>query len=499
MSDDTPLPDADDPDIVDELLDDVIEVGEDGQAAIVVPSDDRPLTLRFAARSDVGLVRQGNEDSGYAGPRLLLVADGMGGHAAGELASAVAVATVADLDVHPPSSSELLNALTDSIDSTGETINTIITEEPDLTGMGTTVTGLYWLGSRVAIVHVGDSRAYLFRSNELTQLTHDHTYVQTLVDAGRITDEQAATHPKRSLLMRALDGMNPVEADLSVREARIGDRYLLCSDGLSGVVDVVDIAGALTTSDPTGCVTRLVDLALERGAPDNVTVVVADVIASDGGDEPLFAPVVVGAAGEPRVRSQLPGVRFPDDSQPDPDAPDVLPPIDGGPPTAPQPLVDAEIVVPAAEQAMRDAREAEQRKARRMRRLKSVGIYTVLIAAIAGLTFGALVGAQAWLQTQWYVAVNGSAGTGTVAVYQGIQGNLGGLSLSTLQTDTELPVGELPLFDQELVSKGIPAESQDDAQRIVNELQTRASECRTIFPPAGCPGSLSNQPVEEAP
>ena len=178
MSDETPPVDASESNDDATELDDVIEIDEDGQAALVVPPDDRPLGLRYAARSDVGLVRQGNEDSGYAGPRLLLVADGMGGHAAGELASAVAVATVADLDVHPPSSSELLNALTDSIDSTGETINAIISEEPDLTGMGTTVTGLYWLGGRVAIVHVGDSRAYLFRDHELTQLTHDHTYVQ---------------------------------------------------------------------------------------------------------------------------------------------------------------------------------------------------------------------------------------------------------------------------------------------------------------------------------
>ncbi|MCH1462283.1 MAG: protein phosphatase 2C domain-containing protein, partial [Candidatus Nanopelagicales bacterium] len=257
MNDTDPKKDADDV-----TIEVAIEVDDDGQAALVVPDAAPPFTLRFAARSDVGLVRAGNEDSGYAGPRLLMVADGMGGHAAGELASAVAIATVADLDVHPPSSSELLNSLTDAIDSTGETINAIINEEPDLTGMGTTVTGLYWLGSRVAIVHVGDSRAYLFRDHELVQLTHDHTYVQTLVDAGRITEEQATTHPKRSLLMRALDGMNPVEADLSVREARTGDRYLLCSDGLSGVVDSADIAGALTMSDPTGCVTRLVDLAL---------------------------------------------------------------------------------------------------------------------------------------------------------------------------------------------------------------------------------------------
>lgn len=476
-----------------------VEVEQDGQAALVVPDDPRQLTLRYAARSDVGLVRPGNEDSGYAGPRLLLVADGMGGHAAGELASAVAVATVADLDVHPPSSSELLNALTDSIDSVGETIGAIINEEPDLTGMGTTITGLYWLGGRVAIVHVGDSRAYLFRNNQLQQLTHDHTYVQTLVDAGRITEEQAATHPKRSLLMRALDGMNPVEADLSVREARVGDRYLLCSDGLSGVVDDSAIAGSLTMSDPTGCVTRLVDLALERGAPDNVTVVVADVVVDESEREELFAPVVVGAAGEPRVRAQLPGVRFPDDSQPDPDAPDAPAVVEGGPPTAPQPLVNADLIVPAAEQAMHDAREAAMRKEKRRRRAKTASVYVVLIAVVAAVTYGGLLAAQTWLNNQWYVAINGSAGTGTVGIYQGVQGNLGGIRLSSLGTDTQLPVGELPLFDQELVSKGIPAESLTDAQRIVAELESRAAECRTIFPPAGCPGSLSNAPVDETP
>lgn len=476
-----------------------VGIDETGQVVLPIPVDNRPLALRYAARSDVGMVRPGNEDSGYAGPRLLLVADGMGGHAAGELASAVAIATVADLDVHPPSSAELLNALTDSIDSVGETISAIINEEPDLTGMGTTVTGLYWLGGRVAIVHVGDSRAYLFRDNQLQQLTHDHTYVQTLVDAGRITEEQAASHPKRSLLMRALDGMNPVEADLSVREARIGDRYLLCSDGLSGVVDAAAIAGSLTMSDPTGCVTRLVDLALERGAPDNVTVVVADVIADESSGNALFAPVVVGAAGEPRVRAQLPGVRFPDDAQPDPDAPEVPGPILGGPPTAPQPLVDAELIVPAAEQAMRDAQAATVRKARRSRRIKTASAYAAVIAVIAALTYGGLFAAQTWLNNQWYVAVNGSAGTGTVGIYQGVQANLGGIPLSTLRTDTGLAVGELPLFDQELVSKGMPAESESDALRIVGELELRAAECRRVFPPAGCPGSLSNAPVEEAP
>ena len=145
------------------------------------------LHLRYAARSDVGLIREGNEDSGYAGPALLMVADGMGGHAAGELASAIAVATVADLDVHPPSDSEILTSLSDAVSDVGDGIADVIADDPDLTGMGTTVTGIYWLGDRIAVLHVGDSRAYLLRGGDLVQITHDHTYVQTLVDAGRIT------------------------------------------------------------------------------------------------------------------------------------------------------------------------------------------------------------------------------------------------------------------------------------------------------------------------
>ena len=454
------------------------------------------LVLRYAARSDVGLIREGNEDSGYAGPALLMVADGMGGHAAGELASAIAVATVADLDVHPPEAGDVLSALGDSVADVGDAIADVIADDPDLTGMGTTVTGVYWLGQRIAILHVGDSRAYLLRDGDLAQITHDHTYVQTLVDAGRITEEEATIHPRRSLLMRALDGMNPVEADLSVREARIGDRYMLCTDGLSGVVGNDDIARILSEGDPTGAVTRLVDLALERGAPDNVTVVVADVVElpDAGPDVPVVderaEPVVVGAAGEPRVRLRLPSVRFPDDAQPDPDRPDSPPPVDGGPPTAPQPLIDAELVVPASENARRAAREQEhaaqdRRRRRRVWWLAGGVVVAIIVAAAVALTVAA-----SWLSSQWYVAVNGSAGTGTVSVYRGVQGSLLGYRLSSVWADSGLQVGTLPYFDQELVSKGIPAADEVDAQRIIAELQGRAAECQTIMPPTGCPGSV---------
>ena len=423
------------------------------------------LRLRYAARSDVGLVRSGNEDSGYAGPRLLVVADGMGGHAAGELASATAVATLAQLELAPPAPGDVLAEMADSIDATGESIRRVIAQEPDLAGMGTTVTSIYWLGERIAVVHVGDSRAYLLRDGDLSQLTHDHTYVQTLIDAGSITEEEAAFHPRRSLILRALDGINPVEPDLSVREARIGDRYLLCSDGLSGVMTADEIAAHLRAKDPTGAVTALVDLALERGAPDNVTVVVADVVQVD--DEQVDEmPVVVGAAGEPRVRDRLPGIAFPDDAQPDPDQPDALRPGRGaGAPRLHVPLF----------------REQSRRRG-------WVGGLIIAAAVVALLALGTAIAAN-WVSSRWYVALSGSAGTGTVAIYNGVQGSLLGINLSQESADSGIAVGSLPLFDQELVSKGIPASSRDDADRIVAELQARATACAIALPPAGCPGA----------
>ena len=448
----------------------------------------RALRLRYAARSDVGLVRQGNEDSGFAGPDLLLVADGMGGHAAGELASATAVATLAS--VHPARDEGVaMDELAECVNEIGDRIAATIADEPEFTGMGTTLTGILWLGTRIGVVHVGDSRAYRLRDDELAQLTHDHTYVQTLIDAGRITEEEAAVHPRRSLLMRALDGMNVVEADLFILDAQEGDRLLLCSDGLSGVVSAAEIAAHLRVGDPTGCVTRLVDLALERGAPDNVTVVVADVVAVDAAT-PLSRPVVVGAAGEARVRIRLPHVHFPEDMQPVPDAPDA-PPAVVGPPTAEQPLIDADVTVPAAELARRraaaDVVEAEQRS-RSRRRLLIVGgiVLGLIVLAIAALGI-----ARTFVSSQWYVAVHGSPGTGTVAIYQGVPGSLVGISLSELSSDAGITVGSLPLFDQELVSKGIPAQSEADAQRIVSELRARAASCQVPLPPAGCPGAVS--------
>lgn len=443
------------------------------------------LELRSAARSDVGMVRIGNEDSGYASCRLLIVADGMGGHAAGELASATAVAAIAELEASSMNAGEALNAIADSIDDIGDSIATVIQDDPDLTGMGTTLTAAYWLDGQLVFGHVGDCRAYLLRGDSISQLTHDHTYVQTLVDAGRLSEQEASAHPRRSLLMRAIDGINPVEADVFVHTALAGDRILLCSDGLTGVVPLEAIGSTMASADLVGCVTRLVDMALERGAPDNVTVVVADVVEvveSTLPDAYLRAtPVVVGAAGEARVRLRLPSVHFPDDGQVDPNRPDLPPSHGDGPPTAEQPLIDSEVITRASRLGQ------DRAPAQRGRAWLTAAIVAALVIGLATAT---VMGARAWLGQQWFVAINGSPGTGTIAVYSGLPEAILGMNLSTMESDSGLAVGSLPLLLQETVSKTIPAASADDAQRIVNELRTAAASCQVLTPPAGCPGAI---------
>jgi protein phosphatase len=249
------------------------------------------LVLRYAARSDRGLVRANNEDSVYAGARLLALADGMGGHAAGEVASQLMIAALAHLDDDEPGD-DLLRKLETAVYEGNAAIAEHVEAEPELDGMGTTLTAILFAGRKLGLVHIGDSRAYLMRDDQLTQITRDDTFVQSLVDEGRITPEQAHSHPQRSLIMRALTG-NEVEPTLTVREARAGDRYLLCSDGLSDVVSDETIANALREGGQDECADRLIELALRSGGPDNVTVVVADVIDLDYGQS---HPIVAGAA-----------------------------------------------------------------------------------------------------------------------------------------------------------------------------------------------------------
>ncbi|WP_440713809.1 PP2C family protein-serine/threonine phosphatase [Gordonia sp. FQ] len=251
------------------------------------------LVLRYIARSDRGLVRSNNEDSVYAGARLLALADGMGGHAAGEVASQLVIQSLRTLDDDEPGG-DLLDALNAATRAGNEAIAAQVERNPELEGMGTTLTAILFAGTRIGLCHVGDSRGYLLRDGQLTQITRDDTFVQSLVDEGRITAEQAHSHPQRSLIMKALTGQE-VEPTLTIREARAGDRYLLCSDGLSDVVSEETIAETLATiADHAEAADRLIELALRSGAPDNVTVVVADVVDTEYGES---RPILGGAAG----------------------------------------------------------------------------------------------------------------------------------------------------------------------------------------------------------
>jgi PPM family protein phosphatase len=239
----------------------------------------KPVGLRYAARTDTGRVRPENEDSAYAGARLLAVADGFGGHGRGKPASAAVIGALAALD-SGEFGDDLLNALNHAVHDADSALREMRRSDPSLEGMGTTLTALLWSGSRLGLVHVGDSRAYVLRDGRLARMTDDHTYVQSLVDEGRLAPGEAASHPERALLLRALQG-GGVAADLTLREALPGDRYLLCSDGLSAVVREAAVREALATiADPDEAAAGLIELANDEGGPDNVTCVIADFAAA---------------------------------------------------------------------------------------------------------------------------------------------------------------------------------------------------------------------------
>src|SRR3954470_22416395 len=262
------------------------------------------LVLRYSARSDRGLVRQNNQDAVYAGPRLLALADGMGGHAAGEVASSLVITALAELDEDQPGD-DLLGSLHDATVQGNAAITRHVADQPDLEGMGTTLTAILFAGSRLGLLHIGDSRAYQLRDGALSQITKDDTFVQSLIDEGRITEEEAQTHPQRSLLLRAITGQD-IDPSLTMREARPGDRFLLCSDGLSGGVSDETLAETLATyRDPRECADRMIELALRGGGPDNITCIVADVVDIDfGEDDPIMGGSVgVGGEDDPRPDS----------------------------------------------------------------------------------------------------------------------------------------------------------------------------------------------------
>lgn len=431
------------------------------------------LSLRFAAGSHKGMIREGNEDSGYAGPRLLAIADGMGGQAAGEVASSEVISTLVQLDDDVPGS-DILTSLGTAVQRANDQLRMMVEEDPQLEGMGTTLTALLWTGQRLGLVHVGDSRAYLLRDGVLTQITQDHTWVQRLVDEGRITEEEATTHPQRSLLMRALGSGDHVEPDLSIREVRAGDRYLICSDGLSGVVSHQTMEETLASyQGPQETIQDLIQLALRGGGPDNITCIVADVFDVDGNDtlagQLNDTPVIVGAVAENQAAQlnddgamQTPAGRAAGLGRPVPPPSGGFGPpgsgddsgYDGMPDGSFGSYSDEDFVKPGGRKWLKRS------------------LYVVLALAVIG---GGLYGGYRWTQTQFYVGAKND----NVALYRGISQDLAWVSLSKVENDhPEIELKYLPPYQRKQVEATITEGNLADAREKIDELSAQATACK---------------------
>ena len=406
-----------------------------------------PFAFHYAARSDVGMVRSENQDSGYAGPRLLAMADGMGGHAGGDVASSVVIGKLVDLDGEALGSAEASRALVQRIQAANHELAEMVRSDPSLQGMGTTLIAVLRSHNKLVLAHIGDSRAFLARNGELTQITKDHSFVQSLVDEGRITADEAVGHPQRSLVTRVLTGQDDDEPDITVREARIGDRYLIASDGLTDYVAPDTIADIVTAGDPPGpTADRLVELALKAGAPDNVTIVIGDVVDLTKDRAPATQPQVVGAAA---ARSKG---------------------------TRPIPTTPAAKAAALSRQAAGDADDDvtladEGPTSRPGRWLRGGALLVVLLVLLGG---GAYAGYD-WSQRQWFVGES----DGNVAVYQGVSQDLGPLRLSHVDTTSDVAVTDLPDFYRAKVEDTVSADTREVAEALVEDLRDQADRCRT--------------------
>ena len=450
------------------------------------------LVLRYAVRSDVGLLREGNEDSAYAGPRLLAVADGMGGHAAGEVASSLTIASMAKLDSEPPGG-DMLSELAAAVAAANTRLQEMIIANPAVEGMGTTLTALFWSDGHAALCHIGDSRGYLLREGELYQITHDHTLVQSLVDEGRISAEDVSTHPQRSLLLRALDGRSVADPDLSVHDGQVGDRYLLCSDGLSGVVSDETLRETMATvEDPEAVTRQLIELALHGGGPDNITCIVADVVDTAASRvPPTGAPVLAGAAAsvhDPRLSTDGTGPFGTDgDHQGNHFAGSY---DDNGQPsmTVAQPMVALDDLDPdelalalASENGTdmtavraRRSHRAQPRRARRGRRRWP--IVTTSLVVLLAVVIGGGYAAWRWSQDQYYVGADSKGQE--VVIFRGVNQHIAGISLSHPYHGTGINLTQVPPSYQQTVKATDAASSLNGAQAIVANIRSAVTKCQ---------------------
>lgn len=415
------------------------------------------VEFNFAARSDIGLLRGNNQDSGYAGPHLLVLADGMGGAAGGDIASSVAVAHLVPLDTDAIPADQILLRLRLALQEAHDELVERTEVEPKLRGMGTTCIAVLRSGNKLGMVHIGDSRAYVLRQGELSQVTTDHSFVQYLVATGQITPEEADTHPQRSVILRVLgDAPGPIAADESMREAVLGDRWLLCSDGLSGVVSHDTIQEVMATvADPGECADKLIELALNGGGPDNVTCVVADVVSAT--DSVATTPQVVGAA-----------------------ATDRLAPTRGGQGAA------GKAAALVGRSPVEDDDEAEDTPAQRSwwRRGLQWGIGVVVVALIAGLG----VTGWSWTQNQYYAVGDGTE----VVIYQGIPQQVGPLSLSHPVEKTGIMLADLTPADRLRLAEPVTEKSLEQIREYL-ELLRQNSHSNSMLRSGPAEGAQSGQ------
>ena len=412
------------------------------------------IALISAADSNVGKVRSSNQDSGYAGYQMFFVADGMGGHAGGDIASAITAQRMAQMDAQYVSPDDAGAAMLASILETNQTLTETVSGHGELAGMGTTFSGIIFVEDKVVVGHIGDSRIYLHRDGETTQITKDHTFVQRLVDLGRITEEEALTHPRRNVLLRVIgDNNEPPQLDFQVLTTKPGDRWMMCSDGLNGYVsDAIihmNLSGELA---PAEAVELLIGEALEAGAPDNVTVVIVDAVPAGLGEVIEREAKFVGSAARDVVIEEAKGKSivglkglFND-----------LTGLEG---------LDRQFVPESGAGFIRLTKEAE--RSLRSRRLRQIATVFVLVAL--GVTAAWL--GYSYTQTKFYVAES----NGHVAIYKGIREELLGFKFSSVYQETSVSVAELPEYQQQLVDHTIYATDLQDAFRILDRLKASVS------------------------
>lgn len=408
------------------------------------------FSLDFHARSDVGRIRKDNQDAGYASPNLLVVADGMGGAAAGDLASAVAIDETSRHDERLPQP-ELLDHMEQVITRANEKLSELVAADPTLDGMGTTYCGAAFSGTTLGLAHIGDSRCYLLRHGELSQLTHDHSWVQSLIDEGRLTPEQAATHPHRSLILKVLNGHASMTPDFITITAQLGDRFLFCSDGLSGMIDDDHIAELLSHENLARSVDEMIEAANRAGGHDNITAIVAEVVPQD--DALDAAPVLMVGSAVERV--------IPDVEELAEEFQQSVEPLIG---------LDEEDE-PEEDDDSERARYALDPTPRK----RWPGVIGGILA-VALVIGGAVWGVVAYANSRYFIADT----DGYVGIYNGLPGSLLGRELNTLVEVSDVAVSDLPRFHQRLVGNTIGLGSITEARETSERLRGLAERCVAV-------------------